>query len=52
MSLTKGPITDAMPYMALIKPCQIGRFSKGEVRVIMTKLPAKTPDEPTPAMAL
>lgn len=37
--------------MALMRPCQTGRFSKGDVRVMMTRLPANTPEDPMPAIA-
>lgn len=46
-----GPQTEAMPYILPSSAAYLARFSTGTDRVIMMKLPAKIPADPTPAMA-
>ena len=49
--LTSGPMTEPIPNIPLIRPCQIGRFCKGDMYVMMIKTPANKPDAPAPAIA-
>ena len=51
VGLTKGPATEAMPYIPPIIPKKIGRFSSGVVCANVTSAPVKIPALPRPATA-
>ena len=48
---TRGPATEAMPYMPPISPKKIGRLTRGTVLAIVTRAPVKIPADPSPATA-
>jgi hypothetical protein len=48
----KGPATLAIPYIAPMKPVNIGLFCNGTLYAIIISAPENIPAEPTPAIAL
>jgi hypothetical protein len=46
-----GPATDAIPYIPPTRPMYVGRFSSGEVWVMISNAPENIPEEPHPAIA-
>ena len=49
---TKGPTTEATPYIPPNIPWYTGRFSIGDEKAIMINAPENIPADPTPAIAL
>jgi hypothetical protein len=49
---SRGPATDAIPYIAPIKLVYTGLFTSGTEYATIIRAPEKMPAEPTPATAL